>query len=250
ESIVSMVCTSLSLLCLFISFVVYCTFRPLRSLPGKNNMNLIVTLFLAQLLYLVGAGRTEIVGVCEAMAIFIHYFWLAAFCAMNVCSFHMFRVFTSMRCRDDESDMRRRFLQYSIYIYGMPAVLVTITLVTYIVSTDGSDIGYGGAICFLASDIAIALAFGIPVAITIVSNSLFFIITVRSIRNCPKIEKSKQDEQHATVYIKLSTLTGITWTLGFLAIITGNQVLSYLFILINASQGIFLFISFVCNERI
>ncbi|ESP02765.1 hypothetical protein LOTGIDRAFT_156711 [Lottia gigantea] len=155
-----------------------------------------------------------------------------------------------MRCRDDESDMRRRFLQYSIYIYGMPAVLVTITLVTYIVSTDGSDIGYGGAICFLASDIAIALAFGIPVAITIVSNSLFFIITVRSIRNCPKIEKSKQDEQHATVYIKLSTLTGITWTLGFLAIITGNQVLSYLFILINASQGIFLFISFVCNERI
>ncbi|KAK6181575.1 hypothetical protein SNE40_009402 [Patella caerulea] len=247
---VSRICTILSLLCLLLAFIVYCVFKSLRSMPGRNNMNLIVALFLAQLLYLVGAGRTEIKGVCEAMAMFIHYFWLAAFCAMNVCSFHMFRVFTTMS-RDDSADRRRRFLQYSIYIYGLPAVLVAATLVVHIVATDSGTTGYGGAnVCYLSSALAILIAFGLPVAITVVSNSIFFIITLRSIKNRPKIEKNKQDEHHSAVYIKLSTLTGMTWTIGFIAIITRIVALSYIFIIINASQGVFLFISFVCNERV
>lgn len=38
--------TCLSLVALFITFITYCLYRPLRTLPGKNNMSLVFALFL------------------------------------------------------------------------------------------------------------------------------------------------------------------------------------------------------------
>ncbi|XP_041351186.1 uncharacterized protein LOC121370140 [Gigantopelta aegis] len=248
--IVSMVCTVLSLSCLLVSFMTFCIFKPLRQIPGQNNMNLCFTLFSGQLLYLVGSGQTSIKGVCEAMGIFIHYFWLAAFCSMGICSFHMFRVFTSMRNRDDSSDRKRKFLQYCIFVYGMPVVIVVATLVIHLIISEGRTIGYGGRVCYLSSAAAVGLAFGVPVAATVVVNAVFFFMTIRSIRISPKLAKNKQDEEHILVYVKLSTLTGITWITGFIAIGTQIPALEYIFIIINASQGLFLFFSFVCNRRI
>ena len=248
--IVSMACTILSLSCLLLSFITFCIFKPLRQIPGQNNMNLCFTLFAGQLLYLVGSGQTSIKGVCEAMGIFIHYFWLSAFCSMGICSFHMFRVFTSMRNRDDASDRKRKFLQYCIFVYGVPVIIVVSTLVIHLIISEGKTIGYGGHVCYLSSAPAIGLAFGIPVAVTVVVNAVFFFMTVRSIRITPKLAKNKQDEQHILVYVKLSTLTGVTWITGFVAIVTQITALEYIFIIINASQGVVLFFSFVCNRRI
>lgn len=250
EIIVSIIFTVLSLVCLLLTFITYCLFKTLRGIPGKNNMNLTITLFAAQLLYLVGSGKTETKGLCEAMGIFIHYLWLSVFCAMAVCSFHMFRVFTTLRNREDSSERRRKFLQYCVFIYGVPATLVVATLVVHIILSEGSSIGYGGSQCYLSSGAAIGIAFGIPVAVTVLVNLVFFILTIKPIRNRPKVDKNKQDEHHVLVYIKLSSLTGITWILGFVAFAIQWQALRYLFIIVNASQGVFLFISFVCNCRV
>ncbi|XP_055954308.1 uncharacterized protein LOC130010588 [Patella vulgata] len=52
------------------------------------------------------------------------------------------------------------------------------------------------------------------------------------------------------MYVKMSSLTGFTWLIGFIAIITQSEPLIYIFIVINASQGGFLFLSFVCNARV
>ncbi|XP_046571892.1 uncharacterized protein LOC124280058 [Haliotis rubra] len=250
EVIVSIVCTVLSLVCLLLTFITYCLFKTLRSTPGKNNMNLTVTLFAAQLLYLVGSGKSDTKGLCEAMGIFIHYLWLSVFSAMGVCSFHMFRVFTTLRNREDSSERRRKFLQYCVFIYGVPAILVVATLVVHIIISEGASIGYGGSRCYLSSGAATGIAFGIPVAVTVLVNLVFFILTIKPIRNRPKVDKSKQDEHHVLVYIKLSSLTGITWILGFVAFGVQVQALRYLFIVVNASQGVFIFISFVCNCRV
>lgn len=62
EVVLSVVCTSLSLAGLAATFMTYVLFKNLRTAPGKNNMNLAITLFLAQLLYLVGSGQTEVSG--------------------------------------------------------------------------------------------------------------------------------------------------------------------------------------------
>ncbi|CAG2212530.1 unnamed protein product [Mytilus edulis] len=45
--IIMLIFTTLSLLCLFLTFMTYCMFEQLRTLPGKNNMCLVVALFFA-----------------------------------------------------------------------------------------------------------------------------------------------------------------------------------------------------------
>ena len=68
EFIVSVICTSVSLLCLLIVFVTYSCFTALRTLPGLNNMALVLSLFFAQLFYLLGgAVEIKVVWICEAI---------------------------------------------------------------------------------------------------------------------------------------------------------------------------------------
>ena len=50
--------------------------------------------------------------------------------------------------------------------------------------------------------------------------------------------------------MKMSTLTGVGWIFGFLGILTNVEVFEYLFIVANATQGLFLMVSFVCNRRV
>ena len=75
------------------------------------------------------------------MGILIHYLWLAAFAAMSVCSYHMWRVFTSMKTANDGNDQRRRFLQYTVYIWGASAAVVVLTLLAHLIATEGDAIG-------------------------------------------------------------------------------------------------------------
>ena len=68
---------------------------------------------------------------------------------MSVCSYHMWRVFTSIKAADDDSDQRRRFLQYTVYIWGAAAAVVVITLLAHIIATEGDDIGMKFKSCVL-----------------------------------------------------------------------------------------------------
>nr|KAG5703543.1 hypothetical protein BaRGS_020177 [Batillaria attramentaria] len=252
EILLSVVCTSLSLAGLAVTFLTYAVFRPLRTAPGKNNMNLCLALFLAQLLYLVGSGRTEVPGLCQAMGILIHYAWLAAFAAMSVCSFHMWRVFTSLTvAHDSHNDNGQRRLQlYTVYIWGAAAAVVVVTLMVHLVVTGGDSIGYGGQYCYLTTPLGIGLAMGAPVVMVVLANAVFFFLTVHTIRRSPRVTKSRQDEQHVWVYLKLSTLTGITWTLAFLIFFTEVKAIEYAFTVVNGLQGIFICVSFVLNRRV
>ncbi|XP_052063034.1 uncharacterized protein LOC127702770 [Mytilus californianus] len=45
--IIILIFTILSLICLFLIFITYCLFEQLRTLPGKNNMCLVIALFFA-----------------------------------------------------------------------------------------------------------------------------------------------------------------------------------------------------------
>lgn len=50
------------------------------------------------------------------------------------------------------------------------------------------------------------------------------------------------------IYIKITCITGITWIFGFVYQWTLIDLLSYIFIFLNASQGLFIFLSFGCKS--
>lgn len=86
-------CVCLSMLYLFLAFFTHLIFPVLRTLPGKNIMCLIFALFMSQGLTQFGLTKTVDEIECTLGGVLIHYFWLATFFLMNVCSYHVLKVF-------------------------------------------------------------------------------------------------------------------------------------------------------------
>lgn len=50
--------------------------------------------------------------------------------------------------------------------------------------------------------------------------------------------------QRIMVYVKLMTITGVTWSIGLLASITNQEIITFIFQIMLASQGLFIFFAF------
>merc|ERR1712127_657912 len=50
--------------------------------------------------------------------------------------------------------------------------------------------------------------------------------------------------QRIMVYVKLMTITGVTWSIGLLASITNQEIIIFIFQIMLASQGLFIFFAF------
>ncbi|KAK3092907.1 hypothetical protein FSP39_008743 [Pinctada imbricata] len=254
QSVLSIVCTSLSVLCLLLTLVTYAIFSTLRKLPGMNNMALISTLICAQLLYQFGINRNESSIVCGILGISIHFTWLASICWMNVCTYHMFHTFVwdmmrpSMR---DELSRNRYLLFYALYSYLLPVIFISANVVTSLVNSDFKNYGYGPDICYISSSTLIAYTFAVPVGILLVINLILFLVVIYKIQRAPKMKAvNHNSRRNFLVFIKLSCITGLFWLVGFLYQWLKFAALGYVFIILNASQGVFIMFAFVCNKRI
>ncbi|KAK3602166.1 hypothetical protein CHS0354_013233 [Potamilus streckersoni] len=249
-TIFSWICTMLSLLCLIITFTTYCIFEKLRTLPGKNNMILVFVLFISQSLLFFGLNQTENRIGCVAVGIAIHYFWIATFCSMNICSFHMFRVFSGLfRTQTGPKDEQTLLVYYVNYIFGIPILVTGVTILIEMISTRGESLGYGPDACFLATPQSIGLYFVLPILILIVMNFVYFIIATLRIRWSPNV-RSSNDGRDFFIYLKLFSITGVTWILQIVDAQFQVIAVSFIATAINACQGIFIFLSFVCNRRV
>ena len=91
---VTFVGTLLSIISLCFLLRVYSSFKELRNLPGKCLMSLSMALLCYQVIFLCTAKSTEVVALCKAVAIFLHFFILAAFAWMTVMGFDTANTFT------------------------------------------------------------------------------------------------------------------------------------------------------------
>ncbi|KAJ8308952.1 hypothetical protein KUTeg_013826 [Tegillarca granosa] len=119
------------------------------------------------------------------------------------------------------------------------------------VSSDQTNIGYGGKVCYINDALMLALTFALPLGLSVVTNIILIVIV--SIRFCrmPDLQKNvKNERNNLMIFVKLSTLTGVTWILGFMYAWTNNKVLLYTFVILTPLQGVFIMFSFVCNKRV
>jgi G protein-coupled receptor Mth (Methuselah protein) len=249
----TLICTCMSLFSLLLTFLTYCIFSELRTLPGKNNMCLIVTLFCAQVLMQFGIDRTSSNTTCIVIGAFIHYFWLATFSSMGVCCFHIFRVFGKhMRTIQSLSfDESRTFTGYCVFAFGVPACIVVLTLGVNAIVFNGEYFGYGGKLCFLSDTYSLSLGFAFPVLLTLILNCVYFICAVNTIaRTSSTISSNQRERRTILVYAKLFTLTGATWIVVFIDSVYALSALSFIATFLVGCQGMFIFVSYVCNRRV
>ena len=246
--IVSFICSTVSILCLLITILTYILLKPLRTIPGKINLCLCVSLLMAQILQQFTMDLTQYPTACIVFGGLIHFFWAVTLFWMNIASLNLFRCFSPANIT--AAAFQPSLLLYAVYVIGMSLLLVGANL-GYSFWTLGRSVGYGGHICYISSFYGLLITFVSPVGLIIISNLCFLLVTIWRISRTPKPQGTQSvDRSNVLVYIKMSTLTGTCWIFGFLRLWTEFDIFELLFILTNASQGLFLMLSFVCNKRI
>ncbi|XP_052061290.1 latrophilin receptor-like protein A [Mytilus californianus] len=249
--IIEVTCSCTSLVCLVVTFITYCVFPTLRTLPGKINMCLVFATFHGHgLFYFILYGSRSHVA-CMIIGTLVHYFWLVIFGCLNVCSFHMYQAFTSEKVVVF-SEVKRLCI-YIAYSYGVPSIIVSSNVLFTYIYSDKKTFGYVGDICFLNHQLSFVFSFIVPITLVCCSNLFFFTTTVMQIVKRPKLENERQiklNRLHVAIYLKLFSVTGISWLLQIIDTFLPMSVFSRIVSGLNGLQGIFIFWSFICNKRV
>lgn len=246
--ILTFICMGISLLCLLVSFFTYCIFKSLRTLAGKNNICLLFTMICANVMYLLLRLNIVLLIGCTATSFLSHYFLFARLLCSSVCSFHMYRVFSNKTVA--RLSERFNLICYILFSFGTPVVVILIKFALTFVLTDNKSASKGYNCVFFEHDTIFYL---ITIGLMCCFNIFFFISTVLIIVRRPKLtndSKTNRNKVYFIVYLKLFTITGIIWVLRLIGWNVNNSVYNLITIGLNSLQGVFFFLSFICNKRV
>ena len=247
----SFVCMLLSIIFSALTVVTYSLFRELRTQPGVNNMVLASLMVIWQILFMVGFNKAEStsIPVCATLGVLIHYSWLLFLVWMNTCTIHMFRVFWKNPATTASFNPLKTTLVYMTYCCIVAAIPVVVNII--ISSTKDQGIGYGGSLCYLSASDYFLYIISVPLCLVVVGNiGLYIAVIIQIEKTRSKVKHRSEQKSLISVYLKLSSLTGVTWIFGIVYMFIGVEWAEYLFVLFNGTQGIFVFTSFAMNKRI
>ncbi|KAM5271336.1 adhesion G protein-coupled receptor L3 isoform 23-T23 [Ctenodactylus gundi] len=226
----------LSLVCLLICIFTFCFFRGLQSDRNTIHKNLCISLFVAELLFLIGINRTDQPIACAVFAALLHFFFLAAFTWMFLEGVQLYIMLVEVF----ESEHSRRKYFYLVG-YGMPALIVAVSAaVDY--RSYGTD-----KVCWLRLDTYFIWSFIGPATLIIMLNVIFLGIALYKMFHHTAILKPESgclDNIKSWVIgaIALLCLLGLTWAFGLMYINESTVIMAYLFTIFNSLQGMFIFI--------
>ncbi|KAK7005052.1 hypothetical protein BgiMline_006605 [Biomphalaria glabrata] len=251
--VVSLTCSVVSLVCLVLTILTYLIHPVLRTFAGKNNMMLSLSLLLAQTSLLAAAHMEYTGNVCTFLGISTHFLWLWMFSWTFICSLDMFLVFTAKTRRSCCENEFKSFIKRCLISVVLPMTVVSVVVVVTYIRTSGQDIGYGSMRCYLDSIVSTGVALAGPLFTIVFCNTIFFVTTVVKIHKVRQLKTSdlkKEEQSDLIVYVKLSAMTGVFWLLATIAQVSQNKYFQFIVEPINGLQGVYIFMSYVCNRRV
>ena len=124
--------------------------------------------------------------------------------------------------------------------------------------------------CWIQNGRANLIFFGLPIGLIILVNAIFYVVTIFNIQKAKSSQKKMSGDEamrrfsrfklpsdgQAKFFIQMATILGFQWISGFIMTTILNQqiiieyILVFIFILSNASTGIFIFFSFIFKANI
>ncbi|KAI8496471.1 hypothetical protein Bbelb_257700 [Branchiostoma belcheri] len=203
-----------------------------KKVSEKLKVQMMTCMAAAEVLF-VARGFIPLGPGCTAFAILLHYLLLTAFSAMNALAVDLFLTFR-------DSTERAELYKYVLYTWLVP---VPVVLATVIVEFGSSvRVGYGEQ-CWIGNPTASLVAFGVPVLCALLVNVVlvtFVLVAIRKAFEIADAAKSRSDISKAWVYVRISFMMGFTWILGFIYPYVNSPAVQYIFIVLNASQGLLL----------
>ncbi|XP_061178872.1 cadherin EGF LAG seven-pass G-type receptor 2-like isoform X2 [Saccostrea echinata] len=238
-AIFSFVGIGISLVCLFVSFVIFCSFKRLQCNSNSILINIVFTLFVAELAFIAGVYRVSSKLICRLVAICLHYFYLAAFSWLFVEMLHLYRRLIEIR---DINYGTMKF--YYLLGYVIPGIIVGLSVGLY---TDG----YGNtSFCWMDISETFIWSFAGPVAVVI--PAIIFMFTLALHSSCKeKVNVSDITAFRARIFsgVILLLLLGISWILGLLSVNYDLQPLHYVYAAFTFLQGAFVFLAYVVGDK-
>ncbi|XP_048576549.1 adhesion G protein-coupled receptor L2 [Nematostella vectensis] len=232
--IITYIGCGISSVALLITLVIFLSIESLSTERHRIHLNLVLALFLAQILFLSGINATGNKIGCQVVAAFLHYFYTVAFTWMLNEGVHLYlKVVKVFRIENV------RLLHYYIFGWGFPAVIVGISAAI-------KPNSYGTeSICWLSLSDDFVWAFIGPVTFIIAINCLILIVVVKTIVNSASTVKNS-DHAHIRAGVKgalvLMPLLGVSWISGLLAVNKDTVFFQYVFAITNSFQGFLIFL--------
>ena len=255
---ITIVCFILSVISLIFLLITYIIFSELRTLPGKNLMNLATALLMSAVFWIISsfARPEKYPKFCIALIMIQHYFLIASFTSMSVIAFHTWKTFSKELTapRSSEQCERKWFRIYLLTIWFFPAIFVgTCFIVDW---RNFIKVGYGDSeICWFRHKDGYIYFTIVPNAISLLFNIITFLSAAFHLRKhsqeltarqCSSVKRS-----YFAIYIKLSSLMGFTWLFGLLDVaVNKSRVFEYLFVICTCLQGVFISMAFVFKKEI
>ncbi|CAH1248742.1 ADGRL1 [Branchiostoma lanceolatum] len=210
--------------------------------PAKLKVIMMTSITVAESMF-VGRGIVPAGPGCAAYAMILHYLMLTAFTSMNALSVDLFLTFR-------QGSERPELSKYVLYILVAPLPVVVATVIVEFGSS--VRVGYGES-CWIGNPTASLVAFGVPVLCALMINAVFITLALLTIRKSFQIASTalkRSDLSKAWVYMRISFLTGFTWILGFIFPFAQSTALEYIFIVLNASQGLLLTLFLTMTSKV
>ena len=237
---------SLSIFCSMLVLVTYITFSQLRTLPGKNIINLMVGLVMLDLIWLLGPQAVRIGPLCTATAFVIQYFMLFVHLSMAKIAYDTLSMFT-----DPIAHQRKNLTSQAkcfLIVWSIPLVFVVICCVFYYCNV--LDIQSTKS-CWLSGKHVFAIVY-IPVCLAVAFNIIWFTRSILTMRKHEKnrqmLRAQKQERRLLVVHLKIATVVGLGWASAFLAVLF--PIFSYVFVILTAFQGVYIFLAFACKRNV
>uniref|UniRef100_A0A5S6QAE1 Latrophilin-like protein LAT-2 n=1 Tax=Trichuris muris TaxID=70415 RepID=A0A5S6QAE1_TRIMR len=239
----TIVACTISCVSLVLSLIAFTCIRALWNVRNAIHINLCLCLLAGQLLFVFGIKRTANAAVCSAISVLLHFSFLSAFCWMFAEGYQLYLMLVKV------FECERSFkLLLHLLAYGVPALIVAVSA-----SLRWSD--YGTAqYCWIDLSTPTMWAFVGPVVLVISVNVIVLFMALRTVLAVTVAQK-KSNLTALRGWLKgsamLLCLLGVTWGIGlFVAVEPTGTVLSYVFIVLNASQGLFILVFHVLmNEK-
>lgn len=250
QNYLTVVCLSLSLVCLFLKGVVYVFYRSSRTFSSKCTLCLSATLFWSQLLFLLANSFKVSAAVCAGLAVVLHYGFLSTFFWTSVLSFDIWKnVVAAVHMTSG-----RRGCGFPVYCFaawGTPSAIVALCVALNwgLPASFALSPRYGLHGCWICGPWAQVAFFLLPMLVLLILDVCLFAHIVLHIRRTVSQAahfdfKGGGERSHMALFVKLAFIMGTTWLLGFVGAFVDALAVDVIVIVLVGLQGVYLFFGF------
>ncbi|XP_065185713.1 adhesion G-protein coupled receptor G7-like [Sycon ciliatum] len=180
-------------------------------------------------------------GACKAVAAILQYLILCVFMWLSFDATILHQKLVVVLGTDPEA-LTKWLL---ISVFATPFIIVGIT------AGATQFKAYSDETCWMKQGPAFYGGFVAPLAILLCYNIVILVRVTMSLRNrqASTTKKGGKNNSALRVTVSLSLLLGLTWILGFFILIHEHKALLYIFVILNSTQGVYLFVHVIIGKE-